>query len=247
MAKIKFNLKRRLIPLLIVSVIVFSLFSISAFAMEKTEGENNAVPTDSTLPVFSEGDTTLGTEGETPANTDKGEDLTDGTEKVGTDDGTEGEGVFITALFSDFKNYLPEILSALSFICSVILMIVYKSGFIPMVKEGVTALSARVKAIGEEADKMTSDAKNTDEIIKATLAGGEEKLAAMERAISSLAEKLYGIESLGIKSESLAKALSLEVEMLYELFMSSSLPQYEKNRVGEKIAEMRRLSDGGGE
>ena len=33
--------------------------------------------------------------------------------------------------------------------------------------------------------------------------------------------------------------LNAQIEMLYDLFMSSALPQYQKDAVGEKIAKMK--------
>ena len=40
--------------------------------------------------------------------------------------------------------------------------------------------------------------------------------------------------------------MKAQVDMLYEIFMSSSLPQYQKDSVGEKISSMRKsLSEDG--
>ena len=39
--------------------------------------------------------------------------------------------------------------------------------------------------------------------------------------------------------------MNAQIDMLYEIFMSSALPQYAKDRVGEKVAEMKaQLTDG---
>ena len=223
MAKSKFNLVKRIIMLLVVAGAVFSLFSLSAFAMAEPVNEvADAIETDNTasteIPENTEGE-----EGDIPAS-----ESTD----------------IVKGLFDDLKNNLPEILSALSLICTVILMIVYKSGFIPMVREGVCALSARVKSIGEQTDKMSLSAKSSDENIRAALEYAEKRLSTIEDSLSLLREGLRGVDAIGAKSDAVSRALSIEAQMLYELFMSSALPQYEKDRVGEMIAEMKRISEG---
>ena len=216
MKRSKFNFKRKLIPFIIALALAFAVFTVGAFAEEPGS------------PNSSEGS---GTEA------DSGD--------VGSDDSVKPENIFFSSLLEDLKEFLPEILSALSLICSVILMFVYKSGFIPMVKEGVSALSSRVKAIGDEADKMAIGGKETAEAVKAGLDFLEKRLTDMESSLGALSKSLGDIDGLKERSDKETRVLSLEVEMLYELFMSSALPQYVKDRVGEKIAEMRLSLEGG--
>ena len=223
MAKSKFNLVKRIIMLLAVAGAVFSLFSLSAFAMVEPVNEGaDAIETDNTAST------------EIPENTE---------DEEGDIPSSESTDI-VKGLFDDLKNNLPEILSALSLICTVILMIVYKSGFIPMVREGVCALSAKVKSIGEQTDKMSLCAKSSDENIRAALEYAEKRLSTIEDSLSLLSEQLRGVDAIGAKSDAVSRALSIEAQMLYELFMSSALPQYEKDRVGEMIAEMKRISEG---
>ena len=230
MAKNKLRFKKIFTLLLSLSLLL-SLFALSAFAEESVGGDKT---------VQSEGDLSQkapekedATDAVSPENTSTGESP----EAIGNADRDDGN--FFTSLFEDLKANLSEILSALSLICSIILMFVYKSGFIPMVKDGVIALSSRVKSIGEETDKMSKDSSEVKELLKSSLRGTSEKLSEMESDLFSLSEKLSDLESLKAKADAEAGVLSLEVEMLYELFMSSSLPQYEKDRVGEMIRSMK--------
>ena len=236
MAKFKLNFKKKIIPLLIAITIAFSVFSLSVFA-------NEAVVPDEAEDVLSEKEISDGTS-ETSSQNDAYSE-TDALAQEGSDR-DESEANFVSALLYDFKDNLPEILSALSLVCSIILMFVYKNGFIPMVKEGVSALSSKVKSISDEADKMASDGTCTMEALRAALATSEAKLESMESSLGKLCEELCCLKDLEAKTVASEQALTLEAEMLYELFMSSALPQYEKDRVGEKIAAIKlAIAEGG--
>ena len=81
--------------------------------------------------------------------------------------------------------------------------------------------------------------------LEKTLAASEEALAAVETALSDIAIKIPEANAAKRSADTSIEVLSLEVEMLYELFMSSALPQYVKDRVGERIGKMRELVGGG--
>ena len=43
------------------------------------------------------------------------------------------------------------------------------------------------------------------------------------------------------KTEELRRVMLAEVEMIYGIFISSSLPQYQKDRVGEAYSKMKEM------
>jgi hypothetical protein len=64
-------------------------------------------------------------------------------------------------------------------------------------------------------------------------------LMAMEGALTTLTSRLDALESERDGRKKLCAVLSAEVDMLYEIFNSAALPQYLKDRVGERIAYMK--------
>lgn len=167
--------------------------------------------------------------------------ITDTAESAEPDNGIG----FFASLLDAIKDNASEILSSLTLISSIILMFVYKGGFLPMVKDAVGTLGSKVKSISEKTDLIGTESTEMKDRLEKTLAASEEALAAVETALSDIAIKIPEANAAKRSADTSIEVLSLEVEMLYELFMSSALPQYVKDRVGERIGKMRELVGGG--
>lgn len=152
---------------------------------------------------------------------------------------------FFDTLFKVFSDNLSDILSALTFIGSLILMFSYKQGFLPLIKDGLGALSAGVRTIGEKTGELNLGTDELKERIDERLNSAEALLSAMENTIAGLEMNLKELEANKREREMTNTVLLAEVDMLYEIFMSASLPQYLKDSVGEKISAMKKSLSGG--
>ena len=75
-----------------------------------------------------------------------------------------------------------------------------------------------------------------------------EKLALSERMLKESEEKLQDLDKklsetmkTGDKTDELRCVMLAEVEMIYDIFISSSLPQYQKDKVGEAYSKMKEM------
>lgn len=150
----------------------------------------------------------------------------------------EKESLF-KSLFEAFEDNLSQILSALAFIGSLIIMLCYKRGLLPLVKDALAAIGAGVKKLGEKTNEMNIEAGAVTEQINGRLEDASRLLMAMEGALTTLTSRLDALESERDGRKKLCAVLSAEVDMLYEIFNSAALPQYLKDRVGERIAYMK--------
>lgn len=146
---------------------------------------------------------------------------------------------FFKSLFEAFEDNLSQILSALAFIGSLIIMLCYKRGLLPLVKDALAAIGAGVKKLGEKTNEMNIEAGAVTEQINGRLEDASRLLMAMEGALTTLTSRLDALESERDGRKKLCAVLSAEVDMLYEIFNSAALPQYLKDRVGERIAYMK--------
>ena len=146
---------------------------------------------------------------------------------------------FFKSLFEAFEDNLSQILSALAFIGSLIIMLCYKRGLLPLVKDALAAIGAGVKKLGEKTNEMNIEAGAVTEQINGRLEDASRLLMAMEGALATLTSRLDALESERDGRKKLCAVLSAEVDMLYEIFNSAALPQYLKDRVGERIAYMK--------
>ena len=155
------------------------------------------------------------------------------------DSETDRYNVF-ESLYSSLRENLADILSALAFLGSVIVMLCYKKGLIPFIKEGLSALAAGVKSVSEKTAALDTDT--------------EQKLIDMERRIeelSDIAKKVEtAAESLMLSEEEKAlseldkrrftSVLECQIDMLYEVLSAAALPQYLKERSAERISDMKK-------
>ena len=161
---------------------------------------------------------------------------------VENDTDTTESNIF-AALYEDVIAYASEILCALTLAGSLSLAIAYKKGLLPLIERSLVTIGNAITKIRDNA-KESADRSNE-------ISGNiDEKLSAAKCTLDSLAERIELLDKMlsdSLRDESEARCekrqlyliLNAQVDMLYDLFMSSALPQYQKDAVGEKIAKMK--------
>lgn len=147
---------------------------------------------------------------------------------------------FFELLYNELLMHSDKLLAALAFLGSLLVAFAYKKGLLPIIKASLNALSSTVSKLKDESEKAGAEASVA--ILSAT-----KKLDAAEEMINTLSEKLDGIEyqlektnDERLRGDSIYALISTQIDMLYEVFMSSSLPAYQKEAVGERVAEMKK-------
>jgi len=153
---------------------------------------------------------------------------------------TSEEDTFFGMLYEEISEHSDKLLAALSFVGSLIVIFAYKKGLLPIIKASLGALGTAVSSIKDESERASAEAG-------VIMSGAVEKLGAAEAVISDLSKQLENIEhrleeanGKQLESKTVYTVISAQIDMLYEVFMSSSLPAYQKESVGEKITEMKR-------
>ena len=123
---------------------------------------------------------------------------------------------------------------------SLALTITYRKGLLPILKGGLGTISGAVDALKEESEKAESAAREI-------LSSAAEKLEYAEAALTELSARLLAIENElkatreeNEKIADLRTLLGVQVDLLHDVFMASSLPYYRKEEVGERVAEMKK-------
>lgn len=158
---------------------------------------------------------------------------------INEDAGENSEPTFFESLFSAFEANASEVLSALAFVGSLIIMLCYKKGLLPIVNDGLKALKSGIKAVNEKSESFNEHAIGLCDSIDARLERAEKLTEAILKSTESVEEQIDLIEKRSNDNEKLKIILTAQIDMLYEIFMSASLPQYLKESVGEKISEMK--------
>ena len=108
----------------------------------------------------------------------------------------------------------------------------YKSGLLPLLRDAITKLKGSidgVKAEGEAREQV-----NVQRL--AEISGAVERI---ENQLLQIDDERVDYNKMRRERESLGRILEGQIDMLYAIFMSSALPQYQKDEIGERISDMR--------
>lgn len=143
------------------------------------------------------------------------------------------------------RAYTSEIFCSLTFIGSLITAFLYKKGLLPTLSEGINKIYSIAKSSGERAEDIQKE--SADSINKFI----SDVLPILEKTkdLADYAETLHN-ESVSIKNElereksereNLTRVLEGQTDLLYGVFMSASLPEYQKELLTEKYSFIKAL------
>ena len=170
------------------------------------------------------------------ANESDAENTYADTEKVDT---TRDISPFEEAYRFTIEN-MDKFLSALAFIASIVLAFAYKKGLIPLVKAALSKLGANVSNFEKSTSNAIEKTEETLRFLSDRFAYCENTIDELSKNLDVIAERVKESEEERLAVNRLKTAMLTEVEMLYDIFMHSSLPQYSKDNGGEKISAMKK-------
>lgn len=181
--------------------------------------------------------------------TDRGE--SDRTESESAGDGENGEGTpgddagasggIFGEIYSCLASHAGEIFSTLSFIGTVAVALAYKRGLIPLLRDGLGAIGGAAGNISTSAERAQAVTEEAIAGVRRALDGFSDTLRTIERAGEETSERLRALEGEEYDKKALTKILLEQINMLSDIFMSTSLPQFRKDEIAERAKEMRDL------
>ena len=228
---------KKLFYLFLITAIICSTLCIGAAAYSDNEGEDTYEPVGAneySEPYLPEKSTMADT------STDTDSDL--------EEDSVENSENFFALVYDELVIHADKILSALAFIGSLILAFAYKQGLIPVIRTALSNMGTKVGELKDSAEKSMVLTEESINSITEKLSGAEDLIGALNDRLLTLEKELSENEEEKKERRSMITVLIAQVDMLYEIFMSSSLPAYQKDMVGDKINEMKKaISERNGE
>ena len=148
-------------------------------------------------------------------------------------------------IYNAAMSHISEILSLAAFIGSLVCAIIYKSGLMPLMENGLKSLKNAALKIKEATDKAECDNKESIVNISRKIDDIENTLGDMCDAFLAVIDALEGYENHREHQKRLDTVLEGELDMLYDIFMTSALPEYEKVRVGERMTKLKEALNSG--
>ena len=165
-------------------------------------------------------------------NTDGNTENTGGAQSLAGEREDESAG-FFAVLYQAVAEHSAEIGSITAAVASILLAFSMKRGLAPMLKD---ALGKMLGALG----KLGEDVEKNESALSSRLEAAERTVEKLSEAVGSLEKRSESDEEEQAMREDVLTVMSAQIELLYDIFMSSALPQYKKDAVGERVSEMRK-------
>ena len=140
--------------------------------------------------------------------------------------------------FSRIYEFINEnsdkLLSLCSFIGTLVIALLYKNGFIPGLKRATASVSEALNRIKEESERIAKGTQSNDVALEKLLDQTQMQIKAIEAMCDNTDR-----ESIESERRVIRALMSEEVELLGDIFMSSSLPDYKKEEVGVRLNKLR--------
>ena len=156
------------------------------------------------------------------------------------------EANIFSEIFEAARSNSENIFSVLAFIGSLVIMFCYKKGLIPFIKDALGKLSAGVKSINDKTVSLGRESETLTAALTERLDTIDKLSKKLDETASALVLSQEEINGYIKDRERFNAVLLSQIDMLYEIFMSASLPQYLKDRVGTKINEMKKTVEESG-
>ncbi len=163
-----------------------------------------------------------------------------------TEKSDESENIF-TTLYMWVCDNSGEIFSFLTLVSSVILAFTYKRGLLPRLSGALGKLGGAVGTISKSCEGALGTLDESFAALKEGLSSVSGLCEGLSDEVSELSARLEEAGTSKDEVEKMKLILSSQVDMLYEIFLSSALPQFAKEAVAERVTAMRRMLSGGTE
>ena len=129
-----------------------------------------------------------------------------------------------------------EILGILTFASSLLLAFLYKTGLLPLLRSGISALSETAGKTGKLTESFTEEAKNALKALEEYTAPAALLLEKTEKYLKTVADALADAK---ITQEETKEILAAETTLFYELLCSVNLPEEQKDSMRNAYYRLR--------
>lgn len=159
-------------------------------------------------------------------------------------------GTFTQTLSAFFSENADTLLGVLTLIGSLLVAFFYKTGLLPLLRSGLSALGELLGKSRELTESFTKEASERLSRMEEATAPVLASLKAGEASLSTLEQRLAGLEAELAKSEkerrATAEVLRTETELFYEMLASVNLPEAQKESMTESYYRLKKFLEAEG-
>lgn len=144
-------------------------------------------------------------------------------------------------VYREAARHADKILSLLAFITSLAVALGYKKTLMPVIKVALSKLSSSVIKSAEDTEKRCEEAEMRLRETRESFEEAKAIFKSLSDRFDALCLKLDEANKIKKTNGDIKILMNSQIDMLYEVFISSSLPIYQKEAVGARISEMKRI------
>lgn len=133
------------------------------------------------------------------------------------------------------------ILSGLTLISSLLVAFLYKAGLLPLLRNGISAISDTAGKTGKMAEEFTEQATEALTSLRESTAPAAEAVKKTEEYLATLTKALADAK---ITQEETKEILAAETTLFYELLCSVNLPEEQKDSMRNSYYRLREKLEG---
>lgn len=238
----KFMKFKRILPLFLAAVITLTALTLSASASDGEEiFTESAEVTLTDAPLAEDGDTSKD-EPDDGSRAESDDNLSvPSTEESNDVSGETSESLEnpFSKMYDALLSNSDKIFSLLAFIGTLIVGGAYKKGLIPSLTEALGKICSRIEEA--RADTRAYEGKSDEQLknLSESVSAIESTLTKSSELLTRLDSEMKGYSEVMVDHEKMRTLFSYQIDMLYSIFMSSALPEYQKEEIGIKISKMR--------
>lgn len=156
-----------------------------------------------------------------------------------TDSPSNAEITVFDEIYLALTENADKIFAALAFVGTLLVSFAYKKGLLPLLRNAISSLLGSVDSIKESGSELM---RHTDDKLSSLCESMQELRehnALTGDSVIEINKRLDSLDEATRKYDQTKVILASQIDMLYAIFISSALPQYQKEEVSEKIKQMR--------
>lgn len=137
---------------------------------------------------------------------------------------------------SFIEGNVDEILGILTFVSSLLIAFLYKTGLLPLLRNGISAISDTAGKTGKMAEEFTLKASEALDSIRESTAPAASALQKTEEYLGTIEKALADAK---LTQEETKDILAAETTLFYELLCSVNLPEEQKDSMRNSYYRLR--------
>ena len=133
-----------------------------------------------------------------------------------------------------------KLFATLAFASSLIVVFAYKRGLIPLINKGLSAIRKSTDNFEIKAQDAMLKTEKSVEFLTDRFVSYENTVDSVSSALADISERLDALSESSDEKQLMKTVMLSQIDMLYEIFMQSGLPQYSKDALGEKMSKMKK-------